>query len=949
MRRAVALAALFLLTELTLAAGIQGLPLIQRYGPRDHHASATHLGVLARADGYVFVGNARGLLRYDGSHWEHLELPGRTSARSLALDHEGRVYLGSYDRFGRAEADATGALIFVDLTDQLREGPDAPPVGQVWSICSNAHGMYVYSDAGLALLRRDGTRRYWPVGPEHRSPYCAREAVYGRIHGAGLSRLEEDGFHLLDGGDVFADAPLYNVFETPAGIMAVGPAGFYRVDGRQLRLIPDTDGHRLADYPPYSGTPLADGSFVFGTYSGELLHFSPALRLLSVHAISPYTIFELSVDHEGGLWAATEGDLLRLRFPSVWSLFSAETGLVGQVYDSAFFEGGLYVATSLGVLRAASRDGVTRFAPAIETELEAAALEPDPAGMLVADRQGILIYRPGEAAPQRLLASDAPSTILRSLKWPRRVYAPARTSLDVLETGPEGWRVVSKVPLGELSHLGIEEAADGSLWLGDSRGGPLRMEFDDAGQLLQQTRFGAADGLQIDPAFGSYVEALDGEIHVISGQRVMRHDAGRFSPTQGAPFSLFDEPFDMVISETAIGSFAYSSKRMLQREPGGSEWRQTLGGSGLAGGYWEAHLDTDGMLRVGSWDGLLQFDPRGSEPMLADPDVRMRSISLRPPDGTLSRLPLRPEGGVQAFPTGGLVQFDFSLPTMEPGAQFRLRIHGMFDQFSEWAPVVSPALNLRVPGPGEYRLEVEGRTPSGRQGAPLNYRFRVLPQWWQQPLARIGGGLLALAVLVGLAMLALRWRYQRYVEINRALEARIAERTAELETANRRLAELATEDELTGVANRRALEQALAREWERCRELGQSLAVVMVDVDRFKQYNDRHGHLAGDRHLVHVAGVLRTQVRSVRELLARFGGEEFVLVLPGAELATAAERAEAMRAAMQADASGTTISLGVAAEVPRAGAPGATAILQRADMALYRAKAAGRNRVELDS
>ena len=162
--------------------------------------------------------------------------------------------------------------------------------------------------------------------------------------------------------------------------------------------------------------------------------------------------------------------------------------------------------------------------------------------------------------------------------------------------------------------------------------------------------------------------------------------------------------------------------------------------------------------------------------------------------------------------------------------------------------------------------------------------------------------------------------------------------------SNRKLSELATEDSLTGVANRRALEQALLREWERCRELRQPLTVVMLDVDHFKQYNDVHGHLAGDQQLVRVARMLSTHVRPVRELLARFGGEEFALVLPGTSIDDAMQRAEAMRRSFGGGDPGPTISLGVASIEP-SGRFVPDDLIRAADMALYAAKRAGRNRV----
>jgi diguanylate cyclase (GGDEF)-like protein len=930
------------------ARGLQGLPLMQRFTPRDHHASATSVAVLAAPGGYVYVGNDRGLLRFDGSHWDLLQLPGRLSARAIALDPLGTVYVGTYDRFGRAEIDATGAMHFVDMTESLRSSPQAPPIGQVWLICSTDAGMYVYSDSVLTLLASDGRREHWPINPDIRAPYCTSAGVFARVHGRGMSQLGDEGFALLPGGEVFKQDPLYHVFDTEQGPLAVGEQGFYRLQDGRLQLLPDTDGHRFADYPPYAGAMLPNGDLVFGTYGGELLHFSADLRLLTAHSVTANTIFELAVDGEGGLWAATEGDLLRLRFPSAWSIYPAELGLVGQAYDTAHYRGDLFVATSLGVLRARASDGTGRLEPAVATSLEASALEADPAGLLITDRMGVLRVLDPASTPERLVKSDAPVGLLRSRRHPQRVYSPAGGSLDILESVAGEWLRRSPVPLGEVSVSGMEEDADGALWLGDTRGGPLRLQIDATGELRDRQVFGQAEGLQLDPEFGSYVLSLDGEIHVISGERVQRFRDGRFAAVNAEPFNLFSEPYTMGISETAVGTFAYSPSKLLLRRSPESDWLPLLSGAAIAGGYSGPHLDDDGMVRLGSWDGVLQYDPRQTEANLPELAVRMRSIHLRDADGRSSRQPLGLPDQTQTFPAGSLVQFDFSLPTTEPAPQFRLRIRGMFDEFSAWGPVVTPALNLRVPGPGSYVLEVEGRTPSGRVATPLRYSFRVQPQWWQQPLTRAFGILLALAMLGLMASLGMRWRYRRYVEINRALEARIAERTAELETANAKLAELATEDTLTGIANRRALEQALNREWDRCRELGQPLAVIMVDVDHFKQFNDRHGHLAGDQHLIGVAAVLKKHARPVRELLARFGGEEFVLVLPGLDAAAASERAERLRRAVEQDLPGTTISAGVAAEVPREHGEGPTGIVRRADTALYRAKRKGRNRVEID-
>ncbi|MDH4108255.1 MAG: GGDEF domain-containing protein [Gammaproteobacteria bacterium] len=160
----------------------------------------------------------------------------------------------------------------------------------------------------------------------------------------------------------------------------------------------------------------------------------------------------------------------------------------------------------------------------------------------------------------------------------------------------------------------------------------------------------------------------------------------------------------------------------------------------------------------------------------------------------------------------------------------------------------------------------------------------------------------------------------------------------------------ASTDALTGLSNRHAMEETFPREVRRCIKDGEPVALIMIDVDRFKTFNDRFGHVAGDRALSAVAHVLKKQFRS-RDLLARFGGDEFAVLLPGLDKNEAVTIAERVRNAV----SGTTgssvdsliqipvnVSLGVA-ELDAEG--GFDSLLRAADEALYRAKNAGRDTV----
>ena len=188
---------------------------------------------------------------------------------------------------------------------------------------------------------------------------------------------------------------------------------------------------------------------------------------------------------------------------------------------------------------------------------------------------------------------------------------------------------------------------------------------------------------------------------------------------------------------------------------------------------------------------------------------------------------------------------------------------------------------------------------------------------------------------------------------NQELERQIAERTADLSEANRKLQQLSEIDGLTGIANRRKFDAEVEMEWRRAIREKQPLALLMFDIDHFKEYNDLYGHQEGDKCLKLVAEMLDALMQRAGDLVARYGGEEFVAILPGLDAESAAEVAEKIRLAVEhmhmphpgnMPAAVVTISIGVAAMTPDQAAR-SSALLQQADANLYRAKREGRNRV----
>lgn len=267
---------------------------------------------------------------------------------------------------------------------------------------------------------------------------------------------------------------------------------------------------------------------------------------------------------------------------------------------------------------------------------------------------------------------------------------------------------------------------------------------------------------------------------------------------------------------------------------------------------------------------------------------------------------------------------------------------------------------LRVPMAdllGEVRLQLRAELP------------RTLTTTGLGLLVQVSWGSITILVLISVANgLLIRlflvrpvkelWRLTRQVEASGDWSLRAVARSRDeigelaegvnaliesVQQTTGRLQELASTDPLTGLANRRTFDLTLEQSWKACSRNEEPLSVIMVDVDRFKEFNDHHGHQGGDACLKVVAQMIRDVAARPSDVKARYGGEEFALILPDTDLAGARIVAERIRAAVE-DLRIVTVSLGCASQVPQAGMS-AHALVEEADRQLYQAKADGRNLV----
>ncbi|MBJ7573927.1 ligand-binding sensor domain-containing diguanylate cyclase [Luteimonas sp. MC1828] len=329
-----------------------------------------------------------------------------------------------------------------------------------------------------------------------------------------------------------------------------------------------------------------------------------------------------------------------------------------------------------------------------------------------------------------------------------------------------------------------------------------------------------------------------------------------------------------------------------------------------------AFRDQDGLLYFGGTRGLDVLDPD---------KLPLQSPAARAVLTTLSLSPGESNGDESGPVESDIVYadsvslawrdrvFSIAMTSIDFGAaevaQLRYRMRGLHEA---WVYPRAPRAEFsvsRLP-PGDYVLEVEAAGRDGRYGDTRRLDLHMAPPWWRHPFAYAGyvlAALLLAALVARRAGSAVR-RERRQVEL---LERTVAERTAQLQEANLRLSttnaqlDIATRrDPLTRISNRRDLQDWLGREAGALRtaieQAGgplERLVFFMIDIDDFKQVNDRHGHQAGDEVLVHFADRLRLLSRD-HDLLVRWGGEEFLLITRFTRVADAAQLAERIREAI---------------------------------------------------
>ncbi|MHB0971566.1 MAG: ligand-binding sensor domain-containing diguanylate cyclase [Thermoanaerobaculia bacterium] len=942
----------------------RGFPTIQVYDQRDHSGGPQNFDVAQDTDGILYFGNLAGVVTYDGAKWRLIKLPNDASAGTIEADSKGRVVLGSVNEFGYFDADPSGSVVYRSLMPQLP--PEAREFGEMWALCSTTDGFLMITDKYLLHWNGGAPSVVMPFDSRAKTPRNCY-AIGGTTWFAGNQGLQKLDFqrktletislagqkarYVLDGGD-------------GSLIVAVTDVGLFRVVGTEAKPFAPEASKWLAAKWMTGATRLFDGRFAISTRDDGVLIIRPdgAIdQIIGLEARIPDAVLaEPFADREGALWLAFHGPIARIDLASPVTVLDSRVGVKGSVSDAARFNDRLYIATSHGLFAVSGEGPQARATKIGSIPLSAANLLPDGEDLLVGTGDGLFVLdKSGKAALVKGTTENGAFEMIRSLNDRDLVWFASATGVGILRRTAAGWSFERMIE-GSPPYVSTMVEKNGTLWCGTVYDGAVRIE-DPLGAKPRVTQYNENEEINVFEVGGRIVFTRPtSEICELnaSGQFVRDPKLGLIS---GNSFWLLDEDREgnvwintippRLIRKRSDGTFAADGEPLVQAD---------------APDFQFLDVDQEGIVWFGSDRGLYRYEPGAVTRKFAQPAPLIRRVVTANDKllfGGASQAVIR---HVELPSQFRRLRVEFAPVSFRAGVQYQTRLTPVDSEWGNWTD--EPFVDFTNLNPGEYTLLIRARGADGVSDA-VQWSFAVATPWYRTPWA-IGIWILfaALAVIAFVQM-----RTHALLRDAEELRRRVAERTDELrhtveqlrdtqsqlvhknellEVANVQLEQLSLIDDLTGVSNRRHFQRALTDEWKRAVRGHDYIAFILLDLDRFKDLNDRLGHPAGDACLRRIGEFLASSVRRAGEIVARYGGEEFAVLLPRTQLGETLRIAEGLRVGienleMTSDAGipmSVTTSAGVTVMRPLAG-ESMDALIERADRALYSAKRSGRNRI----
>lgn len=770
------------------SATVQGLPFIQNYGPDTYNGGIQNWSIVQHQNGLLYVANNLGLLEYDGHNWGMYAVENRTKVRSIFIDQDNRIYVGSQRDFGYFSPNEKGQLIYTSLADSL--SAKYRDFDETWKVFGMDNKIYFCTFNEIFIY--DG-KDIVTVSSNFQLEvsFLHENQLYTQEWGKGLSKLHENELQLIPGGEFFKEKRISNIlkYDNSSWLISTFTNGVFIYENGEISSFEVDSSINLPQLIINYSTRLANGLIALGTQNGGLIIINKQGELIyridQGSGLKDGTVNFIYEDLQGNLWLTLNNGISRIDLNSPFSRLNDRIGLSGSGYAAYKSKEALYLGTNNGLYQYNKRNG--EFDLIGGTEGQVYSIQELNGRLLIGHHNGPIEIIDGKS---KLLDSEKGAWMFKQHPTkPEIILEGTYLGLNKSNLSKDTFQKIS----GFSESSRVMEFDDDYLWVTQGYKGAYRLKLsDDLSAIVETKLYNSANGFPSDLLINVY--KIDNQLIFTSDRGFYQYDSksDSFKSLEALDELVGKESSIVDMEADEIGNiyFIERSKLGVLKPKGNLGYEMTTKSFNKVQGLWNDDLgnitvlDNENIL-IGAKEGFIHYSPIKDVPKDSFFQVLLRQVSN---GGKVdSILHFGHPNGLEAMAQSNFTfsqnsfAFSYAAPHFESDSHvnYQYKLENYDEEWSDWSLTnFKEYTNLTE---GNYSFSVRAKNIFDQETEVTSYEFKVLPPIYRTTFAYSLYGLTTFILLFsGFKTLDARYK-RRTQEIEEAKNQEIERRDSKIQ------------------------------------------------------------------------------------------------------------------------------------------------------------------------
>ena len=746
-----------------------GSPPVTNFVRSDYQAGTQNWSIEQDERGIVYFANNKGLLEFDGTHWQITSLPNGTIVRSIGLDDAGRVYLGGQNEFGYLERQNLGKSKYISLTDQVPV--EFGTFEDVWKIFINGDGVYFCAEAAVFHFLDGMVTVIKPSESNFENFFQSGDKILVQEMGIGLSEIKNKTLVSLSDNDILAKERITAILPHPGSdfLIFTFSSGLFLMDENEIKPWKVPASQLFIKDQLYCAIRLSDGNYAVGTPQNGLILMdqsgNPTLQINDKKGLQNNTVLSIMEDIQHNLWLGLDNGIDYAEISSPFSKIRTEEGIAGTGYTSIVHENKLYLGTNQGLFYTDlngkdSQDEEARF-KLVENGLgQVWSLTKIDDKVLVGQHQGGSYLNGNQLTP----FSDIKGAwkFLKLKSNPSYGIEGTYSGLYLYEIKNGAWELQGKINGFDESSRILEEDDEGNIWVTHNYKGLYKVQLNpDLKSVRAVTLYSGGKGLPEELIIN--VAAVRNELVFATPNGIYTYDntvdtfqlhtdfLEIFGPNRNFHRVIEDEVGNIWFSvDHEFGVIRIAEQGVFNKLKV-AYYNQIQ--EDLVDGFEHVYAADNQQVFIGTERGFTRFRPIEDKNKGFNFKVLIREVTSITHGDSIIYQGGKTEQDFKFNYWMNDFRFVFSAPYYEKISylQFRYKLEGFEDAWSDWTPKTEKEFT-NLPA-GDYRFQVQARNAYGQLSDEQYFEFTIFAAWYWSWVAKL------IYLIIGAIALVSLWKY----------------------------------------------------------------------------------------------------------------------------------------------------------------------------------------------